>query len=43
MTNLTYKCLINFLNMYQNEIKEPIADYGGNETLGENFVKKVEI
>jgi len=42
MTFLTYKSLINFLNTYQDELHKDIvvADYGGNEDIGENLVKK---
>lgn len=40
MTGLSYQCLVTFLNMYQDELKEPVADYGGNETIGENLIKK---
>ena len=40
VTDTTRECLIEFLNEFQNEIKEPIADYGGNERQDFKFVKK---
>ncbi len=41
MTELSRQCLVNFLNEYQNELVEPIADYGGNNKLYGNIIKNI--
>jgi hypothetical protein len=40
MTKTSLKLLIDFLNTYQDRIKEPIADYGGNDKQGGKDVRK---
>jgi len=34
MTDLSHRLLVEFLNEYQDYLKEPVADYGSNEKEG---------